>query len=221
MIEVTRLSKRYGKTVAVDDLSFTVAPSVVTGFLGPNGAGEVHDDAHDPRARCTTAGAAFVNGRPYAMLAEPMREVGALLNPDGLVGELLHEPGSDGRIRRPRVRITDEGMLRAVLVYIGLSAMTYASLGAAIAVFTRNAGFAVVLSFLLSIIPVITAPLLGRRWGDRVPRFVPGAVVESLAGVAEPGSPGYLPTPAAALVLFCWLAVFIAAAFVGFTRHDS
>ena len=40
MIEAVGLSKRYGTTVAVDDLSFTVPPGVVTGFLGPNGAGK-------------------------------------------------------------------------------------------------------------------------------------------------------------------------------------
>jgi ABC-2 type transport system permease protein len=119
------------------------------------------------------------------------------------------------------LRITDDGMLRAVSVFIGLSAMTYALLGAAVAVFTRNAGGAVVLTFLFSIIPVVMAPLLGRWWGELVPRYVPGAVVESLAGVAEPGSPGYLPTPAAALVLFLWLVVFISAAFVQFARRDT
>jgi hypothetical protein len=39
MIETRGLTKRYGSTVAVNDLSFTVRPGVVTGFLGPNGAG--------------------------------------------------------------------------------------------------------------------------------------------------------------------------------------
>ena len=40
MIEARHLTKRYGDTVAVDDLSFTVKPGVVTGFLGPNGSGK-------------------------------------------------------------------------------------------------------------------------------------------------------------------------------------
>jgi ABC-2 type transport system permease protein len=119
------------------------------------------------------------------------------------------------------LRITDEGMFRAVGVFIGLSAMTRALLAASIAVFTRNAGGAVVLSLLIDVMPVVSAPLLGTWWRDRVPRFVPGAVVESLAGVAEPGSPGYLPTSAAALVLSLWLAVFISAAFVAFGRRDT
>ena len=50
MIEVEHVTKRYGDRVAVDDLSFRVRPGIVTGFLGPNGAGEVHDDADDALA---------------------------------------------------------------------------------------------------------------------------------------------------------------------------
>ena len=40
MIEICGLTKRYGDTLAVDNLSFTVCPGQVTGFLGPNGAGK-------------------------------------------------------------------------------------------------------------------------------------------------------------------------------------
>lgn len=40
MIEARGLTKRYGATVAVDDLSFDVQGGRVTGFLGPNGAGK-------------------------------------------------------------------------------------------------------------------------------------------------------------------------------------
>ena len=51
VIEVEALTKRFGSTLAVDDLSFSVEPGRVTGFLGPNGAGQVDHDAGDPRAR--------------------------------------------------------------------------------------------------------------------------------------------------------------------------
>jgi ABC-2 type transport system ATP-binding protein len=40
MIELNRLTKRFGPVTAVDDLSVTVSPGRVTGFLGPNGAGK-------------------------------------------------------------------------------------------------------------------------------------------------------------------------------------
>ncbi|MEV4354304.1 ATP-binding cassette domain-containing protein [Nonomuraea sp. NPDC049625] len=79
MIEVRELTKRYGGVTAVRDLSFTVRPGQVTGFLGPNGAGKsttmrVILGLHRP-----SAGAATVNGRPYAAHPDPLRQVGALM----------------------------------------------------------------------------------------------------------------------------------------------
>ncbi|MDQ0727590.1 ABC-type enterochelin transport system ATPase subunit [Microbacterium sp. W4I20] len=50
-IEVEALTKTYGDKHAVRDVSFTVQPGKVTGFLGPNGGGQIHDDALDRRAR--------------------------------------------------------------------------------------------------------------------------------------------------------------------------
>jgi ABC-2 type transport system ATP-binding protein len=49
MIEVCGLTKRYGRTLAVDDLSFTIRPGLVTGFLGPNGAGKTTTMRSDNR----------------------------------------------------------------------------------------------------------------------------------------------------------------------------
>jgi len=40
MIEARDLVKRYGSTMAVNDLSLSIRPGMVTGFLGPNGAGK-------------------------------------------------------------------------------------------------------------------------------------------------------------------------------------
>jgi ABC-2 type transport system ATP-binding protein len=80
MIEATGLTKRYGSTVAVDDLSFTVRPGVVTGFLGPNGAGKTTTMRLILGLDKPSAGTVTVGGKPYAQLASPMREVGALLD---------------------------------------------------------------------------------------------------------------------------------------------
>jgi ABC-2 type transport system ATP-binding protein len=80
MIEATGLTKRYGPTVAVDDLSFTVRPGVVTGFLGPNGAGKTTTMRLILGLDKPSAGTVAVGGKPYAQLASPMREVGALLD---------------------------------------------------------------------------------------------------------------------------------------------
>ncbi|MFC6094980.1 ABC transporter ATP-binding protein [Saccharothrix lopnurensis] len=80
MIEAIGLTKRYGKTVAVDDLSFTVAPGRVTGFLGPNGAGKSTTMRMMLGLDRPTAGKVLIDGKPYASLDRPLRTVGALLD---------------------------------------------------------------------------------------------------------------------------------------------
>ncbi|MGB6456792.1 MAG: ATP-binding cassette domain-containing protein [Streptosporangiaceae bacterium] len=80
MIEASGLTKRYGSTVAVDDLSFTIRPGFVTGFLGPNGAGKTTTMRLILGLDSPTAGTVSVGGKPYAHLPRPMREVGALLD---------------------------------------------------------------------------------------------------------------------------------------------
>lgn len=80
MIEVTRLTKDYGRTRAVDDLTFSVPAGQVTGFLGPNGAGKSTTMRLVLGLERPTSGQALVNGVPYRDLTEPMREVGALLD---------------------------------------------------------------------------------------------------------------------------------------------
>jgi ABC-2 type transport system ATP-binding protein len=79
MIEASGLSKRYGPTVAVDDLSFTVPPGQVTGFLGPNGAGKSTTMRLILGLDAPSSGAVTVGGRPYATLRRPLFEVGAML----------------------------------------------------------------------------------------------------------------------------------------------
>jgi ABC-2 type transport system ATP-binding protein len=79
VIEVEHLSKRYGRTVAVDDLSFAVKPGRVTGFLGPNGAGKSTTMRMMLGLDEPAAGRVLIDGRPYRALTEPLRQVGALL----------------------------------------------------------------------------------------------------------------------------------------------
>jgi ABC-2 type transport system ATP-binding protein len=79
VIEVERLSKQYGRTVAVDDLSFTVEPGRVTGFLGPNGAGKSTTMRMMLGLDRPSSGRVLIDGRPYTALTEPLRQVGALL----------------------------------------------------------------------------------------------------------------------------------------------
>ena len=80
MIVTRGLTKRYGNTVAVDDLSFTVPSGVVTGFLGPNGSGKSTTMRMVLGLDRPDDGSALVNGCHYAELPWPLREVGALLD---------------------------------------------------------------------------------------------------------------------------------------------
>jgi ABC-2 type transport system ATP-binding protein len=86
MIEANSLTKRYGSTVAVNDLSFTIRPGMVTGFLGPNGAGKTTTMRLMLGLDYPSAGTVTVNGRPHAQSPGPMREVGALLDAKAVHG---------------------------------------------------------------------------------------------------------------------------------------
>jgi ABC-2 type transport system ATP-binding protein len=79
MIEVERVTKRYGDKVAVEDLTFTIEPGIVTGFLGPNGAGKSTTMRMIVGLDAPTAGRITVNGRAYRSFAAPLHEVGAML----------------------------------------------------------------------------------------------------------------------------------------------
>jgi ABC-2 type transport system ATP-binding protein len=118
MIEALSLSKRYGDTPAVEELSFVVPPGKVTGFLGPNGAGKSTTMRLILGLDAPTSGTVTVNGRPYTGLRRPLHEVGALLDAQAVHGgrsaydHLLSLALSNG-IRRSRVQ--------QVLDQVGLS----------------------------------------------------------------------------------------------------
>jgi ABC-2 type transport system ATP-binding protein len=80
MIEATGLTKRYGRTVAVEELSFTVQSGRVTGFLGPNGAGKSTTMRMVLGLDAPDAGTVRIGGKHYRDLRHPLRTVGALLD---------------------------------------------------------------------------------------------------------------------------------------------
>jgi ABC-2 type transport system ATP-binding protein len=86
MIEAKHLTKRYGKTVAVDGVSFSVRPGQVTGFLGPNGAGKSTTMRMILGLDAPSSGEVRVDGQPYGQLTHPLRSVGALLDARAVVG---------------------------------------------------------------------------------------------------------------------------------------
>jgi len=120
MIEVRSLSKHYGATKAVDDLSFSVRPGTVTGFLGPNGSGKSTTMRMILGLDRPTIGSTSVNGRAYGQIRRPLFEVGALLDAKAMHGgrsgynHLLCVAQSNGIARR---RVTE------VLELVGLGSV--------------------------------------------------------------------------------------------------
>jgi ABC-2 type transport system ATP-binding protein len=90
-LSIERLVKRYGQTLAVDDLSFTVDSGVVTGFLGPNGSGKSTTMRALLGLVRPTSGRALVLGKPFHELTHPVRTVGASLDAKDV------HPGRSGR----------------------------------------------------------------------------------------------------------------------------
>jgi ABC-2 type transport system ATP-binding protein len=80
VIEVNELTKRYGQTAAVRDLTFTVRPGHVTGFLGPNGAGKSTTLRLILALNTPTSGTATIDGHPFGRHPRGLRHVGALLD---------------------------------------------------------------------------------------------------------------------------------------------
>ena len=96
MIRADQLTKRYGTTTAVDDLSFSIQPGQVTGFLGPNGAGKTTTMRMIMGLDAPTSGTVTVAGKAYRDLPAPLTEVGALLDAKALHG---------GRTARNHLRV--------------------------------------------------------------------------------------------------------------------
>ena len=117
-IVVSSLTKRYGPTVAVDDLSFTVSPGLVTGFLGPNGSGKTTTMRAILGLIAPTRGHTEVLGAPYRDLVLPARRVGALI--DGTESHPAMTGRRALRVRTAASRIPD-GRVEEVLDLVGLA----------------------------------------------------------------------------------------------------
>jgi len=90
-IEVNGLRKRFGPTLALDGISFSVASGQVTGFVGPNGAGKTTTMRVILGLNAPDEGRALVCGKPYTSLRQPMRVLGSLLDAGAL------QPSRSGR----------------------------------------------------------------------------------------------------------------------------
>ena len=117
-IQIRGLVKRFGPVTAVDSLSFDVTPGTVTGFLGPNGAGKTTTLRILLGLVTAGAGTATIGGRSYRDLAEPLHQVGAVLEAAGF---------HPGRTARAQLRIqalaadADPSRIEDVLDLVGLT----------------------------------------------------------------------------------------------------
>ena len=126
MIEVQGLIKRYGRTAAVDDLTFTVKAGEVTGFLGPNGAGKSTTMRLIMGLETPDEGRALIDGRPYRHLAVPLREVGAHLD-----AKAFH-PGLSAEqhlVALAQANAIDRSRVAAVLDVVGLASVAHRRAG--------------------------------------------------------------------------------------------
>jgi ABC-2 type transport system ATP-binding protein len=118
MIAVEHLTKRYGRQLAVDDISFSCEPGTVTGFLGPNGAGK----STTLRMVCgltnPNAGSASVLGTSYRSLPNPGREVGVLLDASA---QHSGRSGREALTLTAQVLGADRRRVDELMEYVGLS----------------------------------------------------------------------------------------------------
>ena len=126
MITATGLTKRYGSTLAVDDLSFEVEDGVVTGFLGPNGAGKSTTMRMIIGLDHPSGGTVAIDGVSYRDLRWPLREVGALLD-----AKAVH-PGRSARNHLRAIALANKiptARVDEVLDIVGLKAVAGRKVG--------------------------------------------------------------------------------------------
>src|SRR3954453_14358591 len=120
MIEANALTKRYGATTAVDELTFTARSGRVTGFLGPNGAGKSTTMRLILGLDTPDAGTVLVDGVPYRQLKDPLRTVGAMLD------ATWRHPGRSGREHLRWLAATNgipDKRVEEVLALVGLTSV--------------------------------------------------------------------------------------------------
>jgi energy-coupling factor transporter ATP-binding protein EcfA2 len=234
MIEVERLSKRFGPVTAVDDLSFTVRPGRVTGFLGPNGAGKTTTMRIVLGLAAPTSGRALVGGRRYDGLiqvtfaAAPRRRAVLAAKAVVLAGLTLAVGeavafasfGLDQAILAGHgqgVSLGHPGVPGAVLC-AGLLLCVCALLGVALGAIIRHTAGGIAATIAVILVPGIAA-LLPAPWNGRIGRFTlleAARQVSALHPAADLFSPGW-----SLLVLLAWPAAGLAAAAILITRRDA
>jgi ABC-2 type transport system ATP-binding protein len=132
MIDVRSLTKRYPRSVAVDDVTFSCRPGTITGFLGPNGAGKSTTLRMLTGLTPPTSGTATIHGVPYRDLPNPGRVVGVMLDAAAqhtgrtgretvrVTASLLGMPAARADEVLEQVGLTDAGTKRVAQYSLGM-----------------------------------------------------------------------------------------------------
>jgi ABC-2 type transport system ATP-binding protein len=117
-IEFHELTKRYGQVTAVDSLTFSPRPGRITGFVGANGAGKTTTIRALLGLTRPTSGTATIDGRPYANLRDPLRSIGAMVDPN-----IFHPRRTSRNALRVIARAADipDARVDHVLALVGLT----------------------------------------------------------------------------------------------------
>lgn len=128
----------------------------------------------------------------------------------GMLASQGHEP----------LDLSDPALIRAVVLLVGTSMAVQGLIASGFAVLTRSAVWGLVSAGLITLLPVSFANLLGEWYAEHIPRWSPGAALESVAGVAAPEGYGYLPAPLAVGTLVVWLIIVLGASGLRLRRMD-
>src|SRR5690606_24334411 len=206
VIEIRDLTKSYGRTAALDRLSFTAEPGRVTGFLGPNGAGKSTTLRLLLGLDRPDSGSALVFGGRYAGLRYPLRRVGSLIDADAVdgarrAGDHLRWLARSNRIGAHRVT--------EVLDLVGLG----------VAAAARSATVSIALLAALWYVVPMTTRFLPEPWGERAGSVLPGGLAAQIAASGSGSVYGDLLTPAgAAAAMAAWALLPLLAALPSLRR---
>jgi ABC-2 type transport system ATP-binding protein len=218
MIELRGMTKRYGPTLAVDDLSFQVQSGKVTRFLGPNGAGKSTSMRMVLGLDRPTAGHALVHGRRYQELRAPLRVVGALLDAGAVHprrsarSHLLALAQSNGI---PRSRVEE------VLGLVGLDKVAGRRVGGSSLGMRQRLGIAAALVGITTAVAVLFAPpIVGALVSSEIVATVMDYLPAGLSGVVASGTGERYSPEVAALLLGAWAIATLAVGAITLHRRD-
>lgn len=217
MIKSDGLSKKYGDTLAVDQLTFEVKPGVVTGFLGPNGAGK----STTMRMIRTTF---IVNPRRSQVLLAKVVIVGflgMLISGISMTGMFLVSQAILGSYGLETASLGDSDAYRVIIVYALLGGLIYTLIPLSIGFLLRGTVSGITASIGFFFLPFMVGAALPVWIQENVVRYFPDLAMDSLGGLTASDAATHVSDGLAVVVILIWLiaAPTIAAFFLN--RRDA